>query len=64
VIVPIAKPETLARRRGCCRLCHEPIIPGFHYVTKVDGLGWVHSECGSGYRRVLEEHREDDDAQA
>lgn len=56
----VASPETLARRRGRCRLCHEPIVADFHYVVKLDRLGWVHSECGSGYLRVLEEHRGDD----
>jgi hypothetical protein len=57
----VANPETLAKRRGRCRLCHEPIISGFHYVTKLEPLGWVHAECGNGYRRVLAEHEEDDD---
>jgi hypothetical protein len=54
-----AAPETLARRRGRCRLCHEPIVAGHHYVTKLDRLGWVHSECGSGYRQVIAEHADD-----
>jgi hypothetical protein len=61
-VTVVAAPETLAKRRGRCRLCHEPIVADRHYVTKLDRLGWVHSECGAGYRRVLEEHREDDDA--
>jgi hypothetical protein len=60
----VAIRETLARRRGRCRLCHQTIVADYHYVSKVERLGWVHSECGSGYRRVLEEHRVDDDARA
>ncbi|HEX4305298.1 MAG TPA: hypothetical protein VHZ54_04625 [Solirubrobacterales bacterium] len=59
----VAVPETLARRRTRCHLCHEPIVAGFHYVTKLERLGWVHAECGNGYRRVLADHREDDDVE-
>jgi hypothetical protein len=54
----VAAPETLAKRRGRCRLCHEPIVADHHYVTKLERLGWVHSECGNGYRQVIAEHDE------
>lgn len=56
--------ETLARRRGRCRLCHEPIVAGKHYVTRLDRIGWVHSECGAGYRQVIAAHDDEgaDDA--
>ncbi len=62
---PVAAPETLARRRGRCRLCHEPILPDVHYVSKHDRLGWLHSECAAGYRQVIAEHADEevDDAQ-
>lgn len=54
----IAAPETLARCRGLCRLCRKPIIVREHYVTKLDRVGWVHAKCGTGYRRVQDEHAE------
>jgi RNase P subunit RPR2 len=50
-----AAPEALAKRRGLCRLCRKPIVPGEHYVTKLR-IGWVHSSCGAGYRRVRAEN--------
>jgi hypothetical protein len=53
-----ASPETLARRRGRCRLCHEPILVDVHYVSLHDRLGWLHAECAAGYRQVLAEHDE------
>jgi len=56
----VAAPETLARRRGPCRLCREPIVADRDYVTKVDRMGWCHSECGNGYRRVLAEHADEE----
>lgn len=54
------KPETLARRRGRCRLCSHPIAAGEHYVTKLARLGWVHATCAQGYQRALAEN--DDEA--
>lgn len=51
-----AAPETLARRRGICRLCLKPIIAREHYVTPLERIGWVHAQCGAGYRRVRAEH--------
>lgn len=53
-------PETLAKIRGGCRLCREPIVPGQHYVSKLPRIGWVHATCAAGYRRVLAEHDEGD----
>lgn len=50
------RPEALARRRARCRLCSHPIIPGEHYVAKLDRLGWIHAECASAYRRALAEN--------
>lgn len=56
--IALPRPEALARRRGRCRLCSAPILPGEHYVTKLDRLGWVHAACAAGYRRVLAEHED------
>jgi RNase P subunit RPR2 len=53
------QPEILARRRGRCKVCNAPILPGEHYVAKLDRLGWVHVACATGYRRVLAEHAEE-----
>jgi hypothetical protein len=59
--VTAAVAETLAKRRGRCRLCRQPILPDVHYVSKDDRLGWLHSECAAGYRQVIAEHDEEGD---
>jgi hypothetical protein len=56
----VAVPETVARRRGRCRLCRQPIVADHHYVTKLERLGWVHSQCGAGYRQVMAEHADEE----
>ena len=50
-------PEVVARKRGSCKSCPEPISPG-QYISKVDGKGWMHAGCAADYVR----HRENFDA--
>lgn len=47
-------PEVLAKKRGKCRMCDEPIIPREHYIRKTASRGWVHSECAREYERLAE----------
>jgi hypothetical protein len=52
------RPEALARLSAKCRLCHRRIVAGDHYVARLPRLGWVHSDCASGYCRLREENAE------
>jgi hypothetical protein len=60
-------PEVLARKRGTCPFCPEPIVAGEDYIAKVDGKGWMHAICAAAYLRHREafdeEHNHDHGAE-
>jgi hypothetical protein len=58
----MSAPEVLARRSSFCALCKLKIHRKQDYISPLPNGRWAHATCAASYRRVLEEHREDDAA--
>ena len=53
-------PEVPAGRRGTCAgpcidADGKAIVPGEHYIAKVDGHGWMHALCAKAYCAAINE---------